>query len=293
MNSIRNLTRFILFSNVWVALTTSFLIKQTLILLNYQGSCTPYTVLVFCATLVLYNFERVFLSGNISAKSDSVRHQWIAKYRKGIIIIIILAGLGGIFVIPFLSFFIGYLFIPAAIISLAYFLPVTNLKSVPLLKAFIVALVWSVITAAIPSLIVEHLTHSVYKLSILFNYRHSLIFWHRFFFILPLAIAFDIRDVAIDIKMGVKSIPVIYGIRKAILVSIISLLICFLITLVQLFYGLLSLPNLIALSLSLLIAMVMLLMTNKPRHEYYYVLGIDGLMLLQPLFVLLLNRIRF
>ena len=131
------------------------------------------------------------------------------------------------------SFSTFYLLIPASIISLSYpikIIPLGNqkvsLRELPRAKIFLIALVWSIVSVALITLENE----SFYSLDTL------LLFISRFSFVLAITIPFDIRDLKYD-DLSLKTIPQIYGEKKAKMIAVYCLAFFELISICHFFVG--------------------------------------------------------
>src|SRR6478609_10415189 len=104
----------------------------------------------------------------------------------------------------------------------------------------------------------------------------------RFLFIFSLALLFDIRDIELDKKAKVVTIPGILGIKYAI--GIPKLLVIVFVLLSFLCEGF----NYITIGRLLLAVLTLFFIekTKTQRKDLFYMLGIDGLMILQ--FVILI-----
>ena len=173
-------------------------------------------------------------------------------------------------------------FIPIVIIALAYFFPQTQLRSITGVKTFIVAFVWTCVTAVFPLLLISGFDLSA------FVYDNTVIFLQNFLFIFPLCVIYNVRDIDADRKSGVKTFPVVYGLKVTIAVCLISLI---------LFSALVILsPSFrdfkAMLLLSAAVSAALLLFASGKRSDYYYTFWIDGMILLQAGLVILLNHFQ-
>ncbi|MBI4930937.1 MAG: hypothetical protein HY841_09260 [Bacteroidetes bacterium] len=261
---------FLLYSNLFISFCAGAMTIETYFLIHSEINWL-YILFVCASTFALYNFQRLFYTAKASGDSKSERHHWIFENKKPLMILSAIA-LVGIAIIIF-SFPLNFIlwFLLFGLISLSYFLPFTNLRRIPLVKAALVALVWTCITYYFPVLFLSPSGGGAGGgLS-------------RFFFLLSLAIAFNIRDIEIDRKSAVKTLPVIYGEMPAKLLCVIFLLI---------FSALVFLSDYvlkiqIALLFSSLVTVILIFNASESRSEYFYSLWMDGMILLQLLLVLI------
>lgn len=266
MKTLKSLLDFFLYSNIFIAVCACAITVETYLLIHSEINWV-YAGFIFSSSLVLYNYPSLFLSGT---EQHTARQGWILANKK-IIWVISLSALSATCVLVF--FFplkIILWFVPVAVLSFAYFLPITNLRAIPVLKAVVVALVWTCITFYFP---------------LMFS---PLSIWGgvggdaRFFFFLSLAIAFNIRDIEVDRSAGIKTLPVIFGIQKTKTVCVLFLTVSSLLTIftsyeVEIKFGLL---------ISAAVASVLILFASAKRSEYFYSLWMDGMILLHAIILL-------
>jgi 4-hydroxybenzoate polyprenyltransferase len=111
-----------------------------------------------------------------------------------------------------------------------------------------------------------------------------LLFAERFFFILPLTIIFDIRDVARDRTTATITLPQLIGVKRAKLLAF-TFLVGYLVLVVLGQEGI----NRIALLLSGVVYAGVIGFTHENRSEYFYTILGDGVLILPLLFLLLLQ----
>jgi 4-hydroxybenzoate polyprenyltransferase len=159
---------------------------------------------------------------------------------------------------------------PNAVLAFAYFFPQTRLRSIMGLKAIVIAFVWTMVTYVYPFLLDNF---SLEK-----NWNGAL---ERFLFLIPICIIFNVRDVEADRIAGVRTIPVIYGIKPSIITSIVSLL--FFSALV--FFNRGFSAEAIALTASAIITGILILKSSPHKDDYFYSFWVDGVIVLQFLLV--------
>src|SRR5258708_21742157 len=96
---------------------------------------------------------------------------------------------------------------------MAYTLPVLRfkgkrkrLREISYLKIITVAMMWSLLTVILP--MQEYSFHIASKLAVI-------IFIERFLFVYSITIPFEIRDMKQELRYGVRTIPVIHGIKTS------------------------------------------------------------------------------
>lgn len=276
MSFLKRIFDFILFGNIYVALGTVCLIQSSIIQLQLTGNLFPYSALSFFATLFVYNFQRIFYKPP-QPEYTSVRRIWISKNQ---LLIKILAAVGFIGTIVTL-FFTGYkiliyLFPPFAL-SVLYFAPFILLRKNPWLKLLTLAAVWTMVTAVIPLLL--NLTPIAVSSSLLHIST-------RFWFMVAICIPFDIRDLHIDQRDAVITIPLLTGENKARWIAFGCMLIYGFFIILEYILEMIHIKIFTALIFSALINTIIVLISDTRRSEYFYVAGIDGTMLLQGILLM-------
>lgn len=271
----KKLFDFFSFGNFIVSLGAFFLVFSTSIQLRLS---TPlhYGFLIFFSTLFIYNIQRVFYKKEKKNYLNSSRRKWIFNNQasiKGLSIF----GLLGVFTTAFfveLKFFI-YL-IPLCLISLAYFLPAINLRKIALVKLLTLVLVWTATTSVLPILLNNQE----------FTLVHFIHIFSRFAFMMAICLPFDLRDLQIDASQNIKTIPHIIGERKTKLLAISFILIYGCINSIEFYLNTINSNEWYCLMLVFIVSFLLLTNSNSKRNEYYYVVAIDSLMILEGILLL-------
>ena len=155
--------------------------------------------------------------------------------------------------------------LPFVFITLCYRWAILGvaLRDVSYLKLFFIAISWGFITVILPQ----------------FSEHDLDIFWmlilNNAFYITGITIPFDIRDLETD-SVDKKTIPQIFGIKVALLISILCISIA----------GFMYYKNgFIGLSIVCLLSSFVILFSFRKRPDWYFSFIIDGLLLLFPLFM--------
>lgn len=298
--------RLLIFSNIYISLAAAALAAQSYYLLGARKflHTSPHwwgpSALIFCATLVVYNLDRLVSASREDATFITERHRWINARKKwlwGLVSVGFLAGTCTLFAVPVR---VIWALIPLGAIAVAYSLPFLGakfgaapestpeappghqtapktwprrrLKDIPGLKIFLIALVWASVSVILPAI---HASIDLGSRDVI------LTFLARIVFIFAITLPFDIRDMQGDAQAGIRTLPMTLGPQRTRTLALaMMLLFC---GIVVFHYGThLSGPTL-PLLLSALITGVALLFCSRPRHELYFVGLLDGTMLLQPL----------
>lgn len=275
------LLRWLVFSNVWVALAAPSILGMTALLLGFVPDTVLY-VFVYTATLFTYNIQRLFRAGAYLGPQTLGRHRWIWGHRPALHLVTVLAALvtlGCVFFIPF--DFLVWLS-PAAFVSALYFIPFypsggrwKRLRDVPLLKINLVAFTWTWALVAAPALAFGVPWQAFWPL-----------FGFEFFLCFGLTVPFDIRDAKHDRAEGTRTFVSEWGAGRAKWFSVASLL-----------TGLLFLPfgHFAAGTYAVLLLLVMgascsVYFATEDRDELFYGFWLDGFIVAQGGLIFLASR---
>lgn len=276
MKVLKQLLDFILFGNIYVALGAVCLTESTLIQIGSKNNLNSYFILVFFATMFVYNLQRIFYKSHTS--SYSLRRKWIFENQFSIKALTLI-GFAGVFISFFYNnFTILFYLSPLLFLSQAYFLPSINLRKNPWVKLLTLVIVWTMVTAVVPMLLSNSGTITKNEL------LHIAV---RFCFMMAICIPFDIRDLLIDAADNVSTIPRLMGENKTRWFAAISMLVYIILIISEFSIGMFRAQLFYALLLSAIINVVIVFMSNSKRSEYFYVAGIDGTMILQGVVLLL------
>lgn len=175
-----------------------------------------YVSFLFFSTLFLYPLHRL-IGLRLSIPLDySTAQKSVSKKPKIAQISVLLGLLGTVYFTFQLPLHFFQFLIPLGIISMTYslpFIPTTagwkRLRDIPGVKIYAITLVVTFTTSTIPLLLNESIAISTI---IIFGIQ-------RFLFILAITIPFDIRDLRIDRKWKLKTIPLLIGTDRSIYLS--------------------------------------------------------------------------
>lgn len=244
----------------------------------------PYLFIIFFATLLEYNFHKfIALFANRNAPGAD-KHTWVGKNLKVFYILLLLSAAGFICAAFLAQKEVLILLVPIAAITLFYSLPILGsrqlifrLREIPYLKIFLIACVWSCATILLP----------VIKSDTTFDTGHVIaMLAERFFFVLAIAIPFDVRDIEADKQAGLKTLPLLFNENRVFMISYVSLFIFMLISFSH--YSVLQAWFIILPLCISAVTTFVFLSSKKIRSINYYHYGVlDGTLLLQGLLVLL------
>lgn len=229
-------------------------------------------------TLCIYNLHYFIkkIPPGISDRADwSAAHKWAHP-------LLILAGcLMSFYCLFFLPFEVIAVSAGLGLLSLGYSLPVLpfpqkrRLKDWGILKLILLSLVWTCVTVLMP----------VFYYGKHFE-AYEVEFLMRFVFMLPLCIAFDIRDRETDKENSIYTLPNAIGLSNSYrLMNVFLLLLCGLAIWQYTRYPIL--PRLGSCIAIVILTKAVLHFSRKINTDFFYLLGVDGMMLVYALFILL------
>jgi 4-hydroxybenzoate polyprenyltransferase len=149
-----------------------------------------------------------------------------------------------------------------------------KLRDFGLIKTIFVAVVWSVTTVLVP------LENTVVEPAMMW-----FLLIRRFIFVGALTMVFEIKDMEGDWEHGLKTLPLQFGVTNTKLIAQGHLFLLTLINLVQYFFFHISVWNMAAVNLSLLVSIICIQPLREETSEIWYYLVLDGMMILQFVFV--------
>lgn len=241
-----------------------------------------YLLFVVASTIFLYCLHRFIGIKKIKNYKDKGRFLVINKYRNHILIYAVISGL--LTFISFLQFdlsLMGLLVLPG-IFSLLYTLPILKdglrLRDYGYIKIFLIAMVWSWITIAIPLRLNDAPYALIGTLSL-----------ERFLFFIAITLPFDLRDRQIDKETEVKTLVHLMSNQKVLKLSYLLLVGCLFLFGLLYMYQMISGYYLIAYIISYIITAFCIYLSREKEHDYYYSGLLDGTMFLPLLFYMLIG----
>ncbi len=268
-------------------------VAQGLLTFYLIGSKPIYSVLglLFISTLGIYNFSILISKPLAPEKSTYRRIRWFFLHYRLMVTITIVSILALAPLFFLVSFSSKILLIFLAILSFSYGLPLFSigdkkfgLRNIPGLKLLLITLVWTMSIVLLPVLEAQA-TH----LATISLRDTTILIAKRFLFIGALAIPFDIRDLFEDKQLGLKTIAVAWGEKNAYLFCQ-ALLVGYMI-LLFLFRNKGFDTDFFALALSIVLTGWLIFRSKWEKNEYYYFFFLDGVLILQYLFVVAFNRL--
>lgn len=238
---------------------------------------SPLHFFIAGCTLMVYNVHYLIKKSSI-VLSD--QYAWVQK-NKMINYAFLILGIGlSLYSVFQLPGSVWQACIVLAAFSFAYSLPVLpfknkhRLKDFGWLKIFLLTGIWTVVTAILPMLYWQQ-DMAAYPFEILM----------RFIFMFILCLAFDIRDMQVDIEADIFTLPNKIGLANT--YSLITVLILLFIGFSLAQYFRFSLPDrLMVNTVSALLTLWSVFYVRKHPSDKNYLLLIDGQMLLNALMIL-------
>ena len=266
--SLKRFFHFFNFSNIFVAFCVLSLTVSSEVLLDTAN----YTIsqFVFFATLFTYNFQRVI---KFKQREKHLQKEWQENNKISTYLIMITGGMMSAYHFYYFQTNTQIAIIFSGILSVLY---PFGIRKTPFSKIFIIALIWTISSMFL--LILEN--------NILINQNIILHLIARFLFIFAITIPFDIRDLKFDdIKM--KTIPIVFGERKARLIGLMALFFAEIITIVQLLHFSLPYHHLIALICIFFLSAILIIKSTQDKTAIYFSFWVESLSIYFYLFLML------
>jgi 4-hydroxybenzoate polyprenyltransferase len=270
---VRKLSNLILYSSLWISACAAALVTFTYDVTGSGEHPRMYAGFVFCGTLVLYTVHRLVGLERVKQFRDQGRFAIIEQYKSHILLYGFLGAVGGLYFLIHLSWTVVLWLLLPAFVSMMYVVPLGKYRrwrDYPMIKIFLIAAVWSLLTGVIPYVQTGMATLPT----------TLLVFGERASFIFALTIPFDIRDIYVDKASDVPTIPSSIGIRGAKVLALAVMMIwaaCILVLIgVHIYQSNLLVPFLVC----WLIAVLLIWNALPGMDDHYYSGLVDGMMFL-------------
>jgi len=287
--------KFIFFGNYFIGLLAVALTVESTLQLKVPFNSLSYYLLLFMAPIVYYTYA--YMGATDSQNSGNPRTAWYATHVHfvywsqlimstlcaALILNIAIANYQAILHLPLqywilVGGMVGMAILYYGLVPVFFFN--LNLRNTGWLKPFIIGFIWAV-TANVLPLIMLKIQAGADTTESLFWY---FLFIKNFMFCTVNAIMFDMKDYAIDSNSQLKTFVVRIGLKKTIFYILIPLLITGILSLSIFAYSmhfsiLRYLINLIPFVLTAAVAYSM----NERRNIFYYLIVIDGLILVKAI----------
>lgn len=283
---------FLLFSNIFMSLCA---VAQALLTFHLIGSkpALPVLGLLFTSTLGIYNFCILITRPAKPQRSPYRRVRWFFSHYRLMVTFTIVSLLSLIPLFFIITTESKILLIFLSILSFGYGLPLFTvgehkfgLRNIPGLKPFLITLVWTMSCVLFP--VLESMHNHLTDISMRDT---TILIAKRFLFIGALTIPFDIRDLFDDRKMGLKTIPVVWGEKNAYLFC--QVLLAGYIVLMFLFRQNGFSLDFFALTLTMFLTGWLIFRSAWEKNEYYYFFYLDGVLILQYVMVVAFSFLKY
>ncbi len=278
LKPIITLIKVLTYSNLFVSICVASFTHLTYIISNLpQDNLMVVLLMVFSFTFFTYNGQRLFrLKKNPPPENLSDHLKWVIKYKNLLTFFSVLFGSIGLVCTYFISPYCFITLIPMGILSIFYVVPIIpfyskspTLRDLPYLKVFVIGLVWSLVIVWLPVLNSPFSSNTIYG-------SLELPQLQVFLFVIAITLPFDIRDINFDKANNLKTIPLLIGVKKTIILSEILLIG----SIVLLFVAKIEVQHFYALVIGHIITMILVSLTNKKRNELFFAGLIEGTVLI-------------
>lgn len=268
-------------------------VAQGLVTFYLIGSKPVFPVigLLFTSTLGIYNFCILLAKPENPAQSDYKRIRWFFSHYRLMVTLTIVSFLSLVPLFFLMSTESRILLVFLSIISFCYGLPlftVANqkfgLRNIPGLKQFLITLVWTMSSVLLPVLESQH-----FHLTNISMRDITILIAKRFLFIAALTVPFDIRDLFHDRQTGLKTVPTVWGEKKAYLFC--QVLLGGYIVLLFLFRDMGFSHDFWALAVTVILTGWLIFKSKREKDEYYYFFYLDGVLILQYLMLIVFSKL--
>lgn len=285
--------RSLIYSNIYISLAAALLTHGTSRLLGAESPSPALGTVVFFATLAVYNLDRL-VGGDLEDRLQRTqRHRWIKESRRPLWVLTAASAVGVLVSLPFLQPATVVALAPAALVSLAYCLPLVRgssdpsagennerrrLKELPGVKALAIALVWAFATVVVPAVEAGlSLTGGAVTTT----------FVERLVFVFALTLPFEVRDLQRDRAAGIRTLATMLGPRRTTVVATVLMVVLTAVAAARFTTtgddGLLAM---VVTGVATIAALVPSFRAGE-RSELYYVGILDGMLLLKGALLLL------
>ncbi len=272
---------FLINTNLYISLAAVALTVETQLQLGMSPQWHPYLFIIFFATLFDYNLHRLVTVLTNKQALNGDKHKWLKEYLSLFYVLVAFSVIGFLIAVCLAKKEVLITLSPFAFITIFYSLPIFKnqqylfrLREIPFLKIFLIAIVWSATTILLP--IVQ--SGKSYEML-----HVTLMLIERFLFVFAITIPFDIRDMNGDAQSGLKTIPLVVGVRQSMLLS--NTLIIFFLGLTAWHYHTSHFFVLPAFILSAISTLYFLNDKTLQKKAFYHYGILDGTMLFQGILV--------
>jgi hypothetical protein len=255
-------------SNLWMAMGAASLTAATQAVFGIWQWQVPLFVLF--TTVPAYYYMRLMKWMASPQFRNGELYEWVKAHHKPLMRFNFLMTLGALWTFSQLNLIAKLALIVPALLVLFYSFPSrgrnVGTRQVPGIKLWLISLLLVFITVLLPIIAAG------------MDFSQELL-WHglqRLFFVMAVAIAFDIRDVESDTP-EMKTIPQLFGVQGSRFIALLLLALYDISLLIQFFTGsFFSLPVLVAFIVPSEMAALLIYLLAQPRSSLFYSLWMDA-----------------
>ncbi len=262
---LKNVLSWIVLTNLFVAFCVVSLAMSTELMIDSYNN--KISLFVFFSTIFVYNLQRII---RLKRNHNHSQKDWIKQNFSIIMILVIISAVISSYLFFEFQLKTQILILFIGIISILY---PFGLREIPFIKIYVIALVWMVTTVLL--IIIEN--------HIRITQNIMLLLIGRFFFVLAITIPFDIRDLKYDHK-HLKTIPIIFGKSKSILIAIFFLFI-FLASSLHYYNNQLHLNLLVGTILTCVFILPLIIKSNEEKENFYFSFWVESVSIILFLFL--------
>ena len=281
---LRDFVNLLIYGGAFIGLCAACITALTFELSGQAGENLQYVFLIGAATASLYTIHRIVGLQKTAHLVTSDRFAIIRKYQSHIRVYAVLWVMLAIWLsIPFLSVPFVLWILPGGIVGFAYVIPFLpggkRLRDLGWGKILMISWSWAWLTAVLP---LGCITHSSIQMIII----HGL---ERMFFVMLIAIPFEIRDLKVDRSLGLITMPEKLGPRKTQRIAWLLAGLTIFLSFIGSFhyfnpaYGM-------AISLSCLLMIPLIKLSYKTEDDYFFGGLLDGMLILSLWFFIVIHH---
>ncbi|ANH82257.1 hypothetical protein A8C56_15965 [Niabella ginsenosidivorans] len=277
----RNVFDFLVFSNLFIAFCAVAMCICTVASFHLGKLPVHFVAFIFFSTLASYSIHWYLTNADVEV--TATRTSWLKHHKEVHAAFFIISAIGtGIFLLQLAGYW-RYI-IPAVGLTLMYTAPkfphpvFKRLEKYILGKTFLLAAMWTYVTAVLPFFIV----HADWKASF------YIYIFNRFTLLFAICILFDIRDRQFDKQTGVKSLVTILPLNKIKILFIVFIVLNLFSSGILYIYNQ-SITDLIFLAAPGLFTYFLYPLAIKSKNDYLFYFILDGLMALTAVLYFMKN----
>ena len=255
--------RWLVFTNVYVALCGAALTAATYALFGLPMQIDAVVGLVFCCTLVIYNLDRLVEPH----PGDSTHEQWVEQHRMLLWGLVAFGAIGAATCTLWLSTAARWSLFAAGAVAIAYCLPIVGRRAStkPCAKLPLIAIVWAYATAGLPMM----------QAGVGLDMSSSGVLGSRLLFLAAVALPFDVPDMQRDRLSGIATLPTRFGVKTTRRIALLLAVTAAAVALTHPY------PMAWAVLVSCGATFALILALHPSRGVLYFMVALDGMLLLQ------------